>query len=360
VQHPKHRWQPPRLAFPDPCPTLFAKASTLAILAPPRPGMNSMKNHVDDERRSCPFCLGADASAFGTRFGAQFVRCAQCSAIYMNISPAMYERLHEGNYEDQAYVADITAAIGSEPYRRAWSEFAEVLQPGSVLEIGPGSGHVLAAARDDGRDVTAVEASAAHRDFIRTHWGIDQVFTTLSELPAERRYDNVIMVNMLEHVYDVVGLMRELRAHLSPGARVFISTVNGQGILGTLAGTYWAMFKPRDHVSFPSLASLAQLADLAGYRVDRSWSGEQPLETPIGLLVAARDFVRERRAKTPAASSLRMETPSEQPSTNAAARARKKRLLALVYRATSSIDLTRRVTGIAGRAATVKGVLVPR
>jgi len=293
------------------------------------------------------------------REGANFIRCLNCQAVYMDISELEYDSLHEGNFEDSTFISDITAMSGTEPNRRAWNEFSALLNSGSVLEIGPGTGHVLAAARDSGRKVAGVEASAAHRAFIKASWGIEDIFGSLGELPPGTLYDNVIMVNVVEHVYDVKGLLKELRSHLSPEARVFISTVNAQGIVGKIAGTYWAMFKERDHVSFPSLSSLRHLAALADYRLDRSWSSELPFETPIGCVVAARDYLRDRRKAGRGQSASRFQTAAGAGISNDTNRARKKRLLSAFYRLAENVDPTRHAIGALHRAATVKGILIP-
>jgi SAM-dependent methyltransferase len=277
----------------------------------------------------------------------------------MDITAQEYRHLHDGNFEDNAFIADITAMNGAQPDHRAWNEFAALLSEGSVLEIGPGTGQVLAAARASGRAVAGVEASEAHRRFIRATWGIEEVFSTLEELPIGFLYDNVVMVNVIEHVYDVVGLMKELRGHLSKDARVFISTVNAKGVVGAIVGTYWAMFKERDHVSFPSLTSLQRLADGTGYRLNRQWSAELPFETPIGLMVALRDFVREQRAQRDAEPGSRFASSPTPTNGSGQARTRKKKLLGQFYRAARRLDATRHAFGAVGRAATVKGIFVP-
>ncbi|HKU37290.1 MAG TPA: methyltransferase domain-containing protein [Polyangiales bacterium] len=303
--------------------------------------------------RECPFC-GRSAEhprVFGERRGAVYLRCQSCGAVYMDISPHDFRRLHDVSFADEGFLDDKTAMRGGAPDRQRWEEFSALLGPGSVLEIGPGTGQVLAAARDDGREVAGIESSETHRDFIRRSWAIEELYASLDEVPAGRRFDNVIMVNVLEHVYDVAGLMSGLREHLTNEARIFISTVNARGILGTLAGTYWSMFKPLDHVSFPSLESLRVLASRTGYRLERRWSAELPLETPLGLLVAVRDYLRDSRGQSAPESAG---TPA-----GATGRSARKRLLSRVYDAARHLDPSRHAVARLQRAATVKGVFVP-
>ena len=48
------------------------------------------------------------------------------------------------------------------------------------------------------------------------------------------------------------------------------------------------MLKEPDHFSIPSPESLRRVGERCGLRVLDVWSGEYPLETPLGVLVAAR------------------------------------------------------------------------
>ena len=308
--------------------------------------------------RECPFCDrgGASSRVFGRRHGMVFLRCPECRAVFMNLSPAEFRRLHDASFEDDVFIENIQAALQATPDHRAWQEIEPVLGAGSILELGSGTGHLLAAARAAGREVASVESSARHRDFMRQTWGFTELFSTFDELPAGRQYDNAVMVNVLEHVYDVAQLMHDLRAHLRPGARVYISTVNANGIVGSIAGTYWSMFKPEDHVSFPSGKSLDVLASRTGYQLEKRWSGELPLETPVGLLVAARDYLRDARGKRAGAVNASASAPSSTPPKRS--RLAQKRLVAALFRAAERVDPSRHVIASFERAASVKGLFV--
>ena len=295
------------------------------------------------EGRRCPFCQ-SEGKLLGRRGGRSFLRCQSCRSIFEDVDVHIFEEIHQQALGDTGFLEDIVEALGTEPDTRTWLEFEHLLPGERILEIGPGTGHLLAAARSHGRDVSAVEHSEAHRNFISTHWGIESVYASLEELPPEARFDSIVGVNVLEHIYEVLPALRQFPSLLTPGGRVLISTVNAEAIVLSVVGTMWSMFKPADHVSFPTRAGLIKAARTAGLAPLRVWSSELPFETPVSLVVAARDFISERRAPEPSS-----------PSGEAGASGR--RLARWLYSHARAIDPTSRLLGRIGRAGTIKALL---
>lgn len=301
--------------------------------------------------RACPFCASTDGQRFGVRRGAEFTRCRRCRSIHREIGLDGFDRLHAEAFEEDDFLDRVIAGRGVEPDFVAWDALA--LGGGRVLEIGPGSGHLLAAAAARQRRVSAVETSARHRDFVRRTWGIEAVFASLEDLPADHVVDLVVAINVLEHVYDVRGFLAAIAEHLAPGGSLFVSTPNADALVCSLAGTMWSMFKEPDHVSFPTRGGLASAAGAAGLVADRVWSGEMAFETPVGLGVAARDRWKERTAFDAAPVD-----DDGHPGPPAEVAGRGSRLLADLSRhPLARYEPTSALVARLGRAGTVKAVL---
>jgi SAM-dependent methyltransferase len=304
--------------------------------------------------RACPCCDARDARPFGRRLDATFLCCRRCRSIFRDLSLAEFESLHATAFEDSEFSSRIELFQGKEPDRSTWAEVLAALGVARrVLEIGPGTGHLLAAARDAGCEVFGVETSGFHRELMRRLWGIETV-AGFDEVPSGRLFDAVVAINVYEHVYDVVGFLRSIAALLAPGGRVFVSTCNAGAFVARLSGTRWAMFKQVDHVSFPSGEGMRTSAERAGLRATRIWTHELPFETPIGILVAARDSWRESRT--------RADEPTPPPVVASGARDERhdhglaRRWLRLIYRL-RAIDPTAPLLSWLHGAATVKSVL---
>jgi SAM-dependent methyltransferase len=213
--------------------------------------------------------------------------------VFRDITPARFEQLHGEACEDHWFVDSVVRDLGLEPSIGSWEALS--LPGKSVLEIGPGTGHRLAAARRAGRSVTAVESSEIHRRFIRDAWGINSIYSDISDIPHDQSFEAIVALNVIEHVYDIAGFLGSIAKMLSPNGVALISTSNAASLEATLLRSWWAMCKVPDHVSIPSLVGIARAARAMDLSVERVWSSELPFEFPISMLVAARDWKRERR-----------------------------------------------------------------
>jgi 2-polyprenyl-3-methyl-5-hydroxy-6-metoxy-1,4-benzoquinol methylase len=306
-------------------------------------------------RRSCPYCRSDSSRAVGTRVDI-WAKCQNCRSIFRDITPARFQQIHDEAFQDSKYIESSIALTGREPSGARWDGLA--LPGTSVLEIGPGSGHLLAAAREAGCSVEAVESSAVHRDYIRDTWGIGSLYSTMDEIPDGRTFDAIVAINVFEHIYDIAAFLCAVRKVLAPGGTFFLSTPNALSLEATVLRCWWAMCKVHDHVSFPSSSGLAMAAQASGLRIDRVWSTGLPFEFPISVLIAARDLSRTRRGigqTTEQGQARQAATGSalESESVNSVA----KTALARFYSAAAPFDPVYRLRGALGRAGSLKARL---
>lgn len=285
-----------------------------------------------------------------------WVRCLNCRSIFRDITPERFQEIHDEQFQETTTIDSTLAFAGYRPMRDLWDLLAV---PGnSVLQIGPGSGHLLAAARRAGCSVTAVEPSKPQRDFIRDVWSMDAVYPSMEEIPAGRTFDTIVAVNVFQHVYDIGATLRTVRQLLAPGGTSYLSMPNANSVEAAVLRTWWSMCKVNDHVSFPSKAGLATAALESGLRVGRIWSTELPLEFPLSALTGARDriLVRHPVGGRPAASAAAR--ARENGGTNpAGVGGGRKAALNNLYSVASLFDPGYRVLGAIGRAGSLQATL---
>ena len=245
-------------------------------------------------------------------------------------------------------IESAVAFTGQRPLRELWSELAG---PGnSVLQVGPGSGHLLAAARRAGCSVAAVEPSKVHRDFIGDVWNIDPVYESLDAVPVGRDYDTIVAGGTLGRVYDVTGFLTVIRRLLAPGGTCYLSAPNARSLEASVLGAWWPACKGGDQVSVPSAPGLAAAAREAGLRVRRIWSTGLPFELPVSALVAVRDRVRAGRGSGGRVPGLPPAGPLIVHAGGNAAQAN-------FYDVASLVDPSYRMLGRIGRAASLHAYL---
>lgn len=106
--------------------------------------------------------------------------------------------------------------------------FEPFLRPGSALELGSYKGTFTRRLMAHFTDITCVEASAAAIDEARETLPGPAYFNALFEqVQLPRRYDNIVMTHVLEHIDDPVAVLRRINDEwLSEGGRFFLVCPN--------------------------------------------------------------------------------------------------------------------------------------
>src|SRR5260370_12652073 len=125
------------------------------------------------------------------------VECSSCGAAYTAPRPFSLDRYYPTRY--RGYGRLVTRVL-STLYGIRVARWAR-LKPtgGSVLEVGCGTGLMLAALHKLGWRVLGIERNEAVAETARRALGIEIVATPVEALPSDDRFDLVIMFHVLEH-----------------------------------------------------------------------------------------------------------------------------------------------------------------
>jgi methionine biosynthesis protein MetW len=178
----------------------------------------------------------------------------------------------------------------------------------SVLDVGCASGNLGAALMADrgcsvtGVDVDADAVAAAQAKGIDAHV-LDLHTTTLGELVGERRFDRIILADVLEHLADPAPVLAEVRGLLTDQGRVLVSlpNVSHVDIALSLLADRWqyrdAGLLDRTHLRFFTLGTFTELAGACGFQIDATERIDLP---PLGteVLDYGRDLVDRTSAET--------------------------------------------------------------
>lgn len=146
-----------------------------------------------------------------------------------------------------------------------------------VLEVGPATGYITKALRDQGCRVTGLEIdpAAAKRaaEFAERMIVGDIEALDLGELFGEERFDVVMYGDVLEHLTDPEKVLVETRSILKPGGHVVASIPNvahGSVRLALLTGQF--RYRPdglldRTHIRFFTRETVHELFEAAGYEL---------------------------------------------------------------------------------------------
>ncbi|MEW5739582.1 MAG: class I SAM-dependent methyltransferase [Myxococcota bacterium] len=175
------------------------------------------------------------------------------------------------------------ANFNEEPSRRQGWKYAAtaaryVGRPGRMLEVGCGLGLFLEAARERGWSPRGIDFTPAFVERARAR-GIEvECAAPLEATFLDEQYECVLLLNILEHLYEPVEVLRQVFSALRPGGVVAIGVPNEGGLTARVGnldfraqGRPWAMnlsptFPPFHVVGF-SPESLRFALELVGFEV---------------------------------------------------------------------------------------------
>lgn len=206
-----------------------------------------------------------DARTFDLR------RCAVCeTAVTVGAAP------DDDTYETGQYApTEPIAARGVRTVQRLVSgQPARLLRrsgvaPGArVLDVGAGTGLLVAALLDAGFDATGSEPSRASSHAARAA-GLPVETAPLEDIEAEG-LDAVVLWHVLEHLEDPLAALRRIRSWLKPRGALLIGVPNLSSWQARLAGPQWFHLDLPRHRTHFTPEGLARLLAHADFEIDRT------------------------------------------------------------------------------------------
>ncbi len=209
------------------------------------------------ELERCPVCAGQDVRGFDLGAGNVLRRCEACETVSAPAYADPKEIYVDGYMFGQApgdFGLDVRDPAFQEllvriAHRRLdFIERATGVRQGSLLDVGSGTGEVLAAARDRGWTTQGVEPERTAAEMARGR-GLGVKISTLEEsgLP-EASYDVVSAFHVLEHIPESRGFLRTLERWARPGGFVTIEVPNFKGTLRRRRRHGWSGLRPLEHI----------------------------------------------------------------------------------------------------------------
>jgi len=181
--------------------------------------------------------------------GGSLWRCSSCQSMFRHpvLTPAAYLNLY----------ADGIAEAWSAGRGRQDLEIVRCLitrhgMPGSVLDVGCGSGGFLATLPASVKKCGIEPSAAAAR--VATDLGVSILGQTPRDLPAQAQFDVITIIDVIEHLVDPAQMLDQLLPHLAPAGCLIIGTGDPTNRLWrrVFRSRFWYSCFP-EHISFPSL-----------------------------------------------------------------------------------------------------------
>lgn len=200
--------------------------------------------------KKCPLC-SSDAKSLWPKLNV--CKCQSCNLMFRYPAPSLDElgTLYETSWGDPTHQLDETGATSPDLAHEYGIKLAESLERDNfeglrILDYGAGRGAMLKALQDLGAEIYAVEPFGY--EFLQEQ-GF-RAFRSLSELPANIKFDGIISLDVVEHVpapWDTYG---DLQKYLAEDGWLYVSTPNAGGINARYFRSKWREFYNRGHLFF--------------------------------------------------------------------------------------------------------------
>lgn len=225
---------------------------------------------------SCPICESQEVNFFSKKKGYNLYKCSKCKLLFIYPTPVSLD------VYDDSYFSGAEKGFGyvdydadKEPMIPVFNKYLDLvnslgMKTGELLDIGAATGFFMDLARKRGFRVKGVELSdyAAKKGREK---GLD-VFTgdLISANFKNEQFDIITMFDVIEHVPDPTGFVKEASRLLKKDGLLLINTPDAQSFWAKILGSKWQLIMPPEHIHYFSPKNLGDYLSKNGFKVELS------------------------------------------------------------------------------------------
>jgi SAM-dependent methyltransferase len=261
-------------------------------------GTTAQRDRPPVEAGACLLCGRSDGRPRLAEAGYAGREC-ECGVIYIDPVPDPEQRPPTADAHLESYY--------SLPARLRFDWAHQFVGGGRFLDVGCGSGDLIAQALVHGYSAEAVEPNRACARLVRERFGVDVEESLIEDAsPRPASADLIYHVDLLSHFPDPVRALQAMGARLRPGGVMCFEV----GLFAGLDPRWYAWVgRPRfpAHLTFFSRRGLEQVLDRAGLEVVALRSFSIAPSTAISTML--RRLLPERFEAVPVADSSGADQP---------------------------------------------------
>ena len=238
--------------------------------------IEELKKKEKLEEVPCDLCGSSDFKDVGEKLGFEIVECLKCGLRFTNprLNKKTREMLYSRNYYFD-YRAWLGQKIKSESAIQEWllaeQQLGNILvykKRGTFLDVGSSTGELLNAAKKRGFDCWGVEPNKWAWRFAAKKMGLRVFNGELHESSFESGFfDAVSCMEVIEHIPDPLGELREINRILKNDGILTLSTPNFGCKESQECGMSWKHNKPWEHIYLFDYVHLQKILNIAGFGI---------------------------------------------------------------------------------------------
>lgn len=207
------------------------------------------ENKMNDVK--CEICGATDARLHHDQGYRKLCRCLGCGVVYVHPLPTWEEKeeIEAAAFADEmlsetveffdAYGADFREDNVIKAFRRVVALLSKYVEPGRMLDVGPGTGVFMHLCAEEGWDPRGIDFTTQSAETAKAEFDVHVDVGNFFYYPYEpESFDCVSMNDVLEHSLNPVEFLQRAHSLIRPGGLVSIA-VPSQYSLFTLLVDIW-------------------------------------------------------------------------------------------------------------------------
>jgi 2-polyprenyl-3-methyl-5-hydroxy-6-metoxy-1,4-benzoquinol methylase len=231
------------------------------------------------EYNPCPVCDSEKTTPLFMKDGFRYVRCQNCSMIYMNprlnqaATYAFYNSDVNAIYNETKFDAVSTATTLDDKINLENLDLIDQYRngrPGKILEIGCAKGYFLTKAKERGYQVYGVELNEKNYQIARKNVGDSIYNRDLFDIYFENEmFDVIYLRDVIEHIPNPKPFLQELNRIAKPDSLLFVETHNIDGLINRIVREKHTVIFGFEHPNHWSPKSLGRALNRHGFITKR-------------------------------------------------------------------------------------------
>jgi len=222
---------------------------------------------------NCTICNSENTVAkfFVNNYG--IIRCCDCNHFFTDYKPTPLEvtQIYSDDYfyKGGAGYADYTTERSMLIKRGEYyaDKMSLYMKPGKVLDIGAAAGFLLKGFENKSWSGTGIEPNKLMVNYGKNNLGVDLIQGTIETIELNEKFDLIIIIQVIAHLYDLKNSINKLSHLLKPNGQVLIETWDKDSFTAKIFGKHWHEFSPPSTLNYFSKTTLKQLMNQHGYSI---------------------------------------------------------------------------------------------
>ena len=222
------------------------------------------------ETTACPLCGSPDLKpmwCYPLPEAAGFNKAFNPIRMWMYCEPCHH--MIAGHFPEKLFLYNDNPRVPNPAYFSYYSGVLDRIArytPGmSLFEVGIGACECLLAAQEIGFDASGIDVIDKHVQMAREKYKLNAQTVDFVEFESYKKYDIIIMGDVIEHVSDTIIAMQKAYDLLYDDGALWVSTPNFDSAFSIAVGHNDAMRRQQYHLNYFSRQSFYLLLDKCGF-----------------------------------------------------------------------------------------------